>query len=262
MCRFKSGVVFKNRVVLAPDGNESHSDLLEGLGIKDDYLNASTLFVRVELTPKNNNKAIPVQDWEYKVDQDVKPDWFKKDPDRYEQEFRMAVEEYIKAKNLIICCGYAWTAIKEDEQGTYYLMDGTLGKFEFGENNNYTNSKVRNMLNNSELTRELKTRFGDDLVSIRTNLLSLDGLDDYGEVNGDVLAIPTLDLYRDCRKNISNLDQFWWLATPDSTPSGCGSGNVQVVESDGYVGYDWCGGYGAVRPFFILKSSIFVSENN
>lgn len=76
MCSFKSGVIFKNRVVLAPDGNESHSDLLESLGIRDDYLSASTLFVRVELTPKNNNKAMPVQDWEYIVDQDIKPDWF------------------------------------------------------------------------------------------------------------------------------------------------------------------------------------------
>ena len=83
MCSFKSGVIFKNRVVLAPDGNESHSDLLESLGIRDDYLSASTLFVRVELTPKNNNKAMPVQDWEYIVDQDIKPDWFKKDPDKY-----------------------------------------------------------------------------------------------------------------------------------------------------------------------------------
>ena len=156
MCRFKSGVIFKNRVVLAPDGNESHSGLLESLGIRDDYLSASTLFVRVELTPKNNNKAMPVQDWEYIVDQDIKPDWFKKDPDKYEQKFRMAVEEYIKAKNLLICCGYAWIAIKEDEQGTYYLMDGTLGNFEFGENNNYANSKVRNMLNNSELVKNNK----------------------------------------------------------------------------------------------------------
>ena len=84
----------------------------------------------------------------------------------------------------------------------------------------------------------------------------------YGEVSGDILAIPTLDLYRDCRKNISNLDQSWWLATPNSTPSGCGSGGVRVVNSGGDVYYGWCVGYGAVRPFFILKSSIFVSENN
>ena len=35
MCKFKSGIIFKNRVVLTPEGNESHSDLLDSLGIED-----------------------------------------------------------------------------------------------------------------------------------------------------------------------------------------------------------------------------------
>ena len=35
MCNFKSGIILKNRVVLAPEGNESHSDLLENLGIEE-----------------------------------------------------------------------------------------------------------------------------------------------------------------------------------------------------------------------------------
>ena len=37
MCNFKSGIILKNRVVLAPEGNESHSDLLESLGIEDTH---------------------------------------------------------------------------------------------------------------------------------------------------------------------------------------------------------------------------------
>ena len=32
MCRFKSAIIFKNRVVLAPTYNDSHSDMLERLG--------------------------------------------------------------------------------------------------------------------------------------------------------------------------------------------------------------------------------------
>lgn len=35
MCQFKSGIISKNRVFLTPEGNESHSDLLEILGIED-----------------------------------------------------------------------------------------------------------------------------------------------------------------------------------------------------------------------------------
>ena len=34
MCEFKSGIIFKNRVELAPLGNESHSSLLENLGVE------------------------------------------------------------------------------------------------------------------------------------------------------------------------------------------------------------------------------------
>lgn len=35
MCNFKSGIILKNKVVLAPEGNESHSGLLERLGIEE-----------------------------------------------------------------------------------------------------------------------------------------------------------------------------------------------------------------------------------
>ena len=45
MCRFKSGIIFKNRIVLAPEWNESHSDLLESLGNEDTRENAMTKFV-------------------------------------------------------------------------------------------------------------------------------------------------------------------------------------------------------------------------
>ena len=48
MCQFKSGIILKNKVVLAPEGNDSHSDLLESLGIEDDRMNAMKVFVRAE----------------------------------------------------------------------------------------------------------------------------------------------------------------------------------------------------------------------
>lgn len=51
MCRFKSGVILKNKVVVAPGENDSHSDLLESLGIADNYIGATKTFVRAELVP-------------------------------------------------------------------------------------------------------------------------------------------------------------------------------------------------------------------
>ena len=47
MCQFKSGVILKSKVVIAPGENDSQSDLLESLGIKDDYLNATKTFVQI-----------------------------------------------------------------------------------------------------------------------------------------------------------------------------------------------------------------------
>lgn len=253
MCQFKSGIILKSRVVLAPEWNDSHSDLLESLGIEDNHLNASKTFVRAELIPKDDNKATDIKEWKYKVDQDIVPDWYEKDPGKYEQEFREAVSEYMRERITVIC-GMTWTKIKEDENGTYYLLDGILECSEFGKNNNYAESYIRKKLNNGNLVNKLKEKFGDRLTPISTNLLSLDGLDDYGTVEGDVLAIPTIDLYRECRKYIPKINKWWWLATPNSTSSGCGSGGVQYVYSVGDVDYCWCSGIGGVRPFFILKA--------
>lgn len=79
MCQFKSGIILKNKVVLAPEGNDSHSNLLESLGIEDDRMNAMKVFVRAELLPPNGNKAVPVDEWNFNVDQDITPDWFDED---------------------------------------------------------------------------------------------------------------------------------------------------------------------------------------
>ena len=258
MCQFKSGIILKNKVVLAPDGNESHSDLLKSLGIEDNYMNSSKTFIRAELIPKDGNKALPVNEWTFKVDQDITPDWYDEDPKKYETEFRDAVREYMKTymenHNVVEILGRFWTPIKRDGNRIYYLLDGFFMKSEFGKNNNYANSFIREKLNNSDLAKELKEKFGDKLVPITTDLLSLDGLDDYGKVEGDILAIPTLDLYRECRKYIPKVNNWWWLATPDSTPSGFGSDGVRCVNSYGCVNCDWYDNCEAVRPFFILES--------
>lgn len=257
MCRFKSAIILKNKVVLAPEGNESHSNLLNSLNIEDNNMNAMKVFVRAELIPKDGNKTTSIDEWIYKVDQDITPNWYDEDPKRYENEFRESVktymEEYIKNKNIVTIDNKFWIPIKRDGNRVYYLMDGYIEKYIFGTNNNYKDSYIRENLNNSDLAKNLKDRFRDKLVSIKTNLLSLDGLDDYGTIDGDILAIPTIALYRECRKNITNLDTWWWLATPNSTPSGYSSDDVQYVYSNGGVDCSWYSGCKAVRPFFILE---------
>ena len=93
MCRFKSGIILKNKVVVAPGENDSHSDLLESLGINDDYFGATNVFVRAELVPVNNEWWIdPAEEpdkWRFVVDQDMRPEWF--DESKHEKIFREAV---------------------------------------------------------------------------------------------------------------------------------------------------------------------------
>ena len=129
----------------------------------------------------------------------------------------------------------------------------------FGPNNNWKKGKVRNSLNGDYL-KELAGEFGDEnIVAHTVNLTSLDGLKDYGE-SVDKVSILDINQYRRYRKNLMEApDCFWFLATPDSTPSGCGEYNVLHVASDGDVGVDMCCSEMHARPYFILDSSVLVT---
>lgn len=256
MCQFKSGIILKNRVVLTPEGNESHSDLLESLEIADTHINAAKTFVRAELIPKDNDRMSNVKNWRYKVDQDIVPDWYEKDPERYEQKFKNAVEKYMEEwkKNFKFICGHYWTSVA-DGNLTYYFMNGILKKSEFGKTNNYADSYVRNDLINSELAEELKEEFGDKLVPISLDITSMDGFKDYGSVEGDILAIPNIQLLMKFGESIPLIDNWYWLANPNQTPKRNDARCVQCVDSCGNVNYcDCIWDVRGVRPFFILQS--------
>lgn len=254
MCEFKSGIIFKNRVELAPLGNESHSSLLENLGVEDNEFNATKKFVRAELMPPNKDIIISdISKWKYRVDQDIVPEWYSNDSERYEQEFRDSVKDFMD-KNFTEEFGYYWTNIEMDGK-KYHFMYGILACKNFGRNNNYTESSVREYLEGCKLTKYIKDKYGNSIVSFENNLLSMDGFDDYGVVKDDVLSILNFDLFRKCGNRLPLIDCPYWLSTPNQTPSRKDSSHVQIVHSGGIVGYDVCcwGDYG-IRPFFITES--------
>ena len=92
MCKLKSGIVLKNRVFV-PE-YDSHTEMLEELGIKDDYLNASKTFVRVELSPTDGDVFSDIDTWKLNVDQDIMPEWY--DEDIYKPQVVKAVKEWAK----------------------------------------------------------------------------------------------------------------------------------------------------------------------
>ena len=139
------------------------------------------------------------------------------------------------------------------------LKKNSLKKMKFGSNNNYNGCDIDKYLCDEYLL-ELEEKFGkSNIVEHEVDLLSLDGEDDYGQITRKV-SILTLDEYRHNKKVIKNyINEWFWLCTPDSTPSGCGSGCVQCVNSGGHVRYSWFDDCRAVRPRFVLASSIFES---
>ena len=92
MCKLKSAIILKDRIFM-PD-YDSHSKMLEELGITDDYINASKVFVRAELVPENGDAFSDIDNWKFSVDQDITPKWF--DEKDCAERMRKAVKEWAK----------------------------------------------------------------------------------------------------------------------------------------------------------------------
>ena len=92
MCKLKSAIILKDRIFM-PD-YDSHSKMLEELKITDDYINASKVFVRAELSPENGDVFSDIDGWKLEVDQDITPEWF--DEKDCAERMRKAVKEWAK----------------------------------------------------------------------------------------------------------------------------------------------------------------------
>ena len=253
MCKMFSGIVTKAGVTLAPFENQSHSDLLEKMGIEDSRFNAMKKFVRLELVPPNGIITSNIDSYVLKVDQDIVPDWYENDKEKYEQEMRDAVKKMLD-DNYEDICGYYWVPVKRDNK-TYHVMLGNLKFMRFGDNNNYVESDVRKYLVDSDLLKKLKDKFGDKLSPIELDLTSMDGFKDYGSISEDYLSIMNIDVLRDLGEELPLTERWYWLATPNQTPKRKDASYVRIVRSVGDVLCSVCRWLeGGVRPFFITES--------
>ena len=86
----------------------------------------------------------------------------------------------------------------------------------------------------------------------------MDGQTEYAHCK-DKISILTVDEYRKYRKFLPNMDKWWWLITPWSTPYNDYFKSVAVVSSSGNVDDYYCDFDYGVRPVCIFSSSIFES---
>lgn len=80
--------------MIAEGSDDSHSALLKNIGIEDTTENAMTKFVRAELLPPNNEWWTEPDTWQVHIDQDITPEWFDTDKEKYYAVFRAAVKEW------------------------------------------------------------------------------------------------------------------------------------------------------------------------
>ena len=156
-----------------------------------------------------------------------------------------------------------WIVLDKTDDGVICLTkDFVYTHTQFDSSiNNYANSSIRKL--NKAFAQKLIDEVGKrGLCDIELDLLSLDGLDDYGTVT-DKVGLLTIDMYRKYNSIIEkyHVNNWWWLATPWSTPHRGYALHVCNVRGGDSVSYDDCDYYGAVRPFCIFSSSIFPVPN-
>ena len=132
---------------------------------------------------------------------------------------------------------------------------------EFGKNNNFDGSYADKHC--KEFEKKLAKIIGsENIIEHKVDLTADDGLKCYGTIRRKV-SLLTTDLYRRYVEILDEhkLDAWWWLATPHSTPKHCDYNWVKCVAPSGGICDDYYFNCSiGVRPFCILKSSIFVSE--
>ena len=136
-----------------------------------------------------------------------------------------------------------------------------LFRSRFGDNNDLRQSNVIKKLEDEFLPKIIEAVGEENLCIIKTDLTTLDGLKNYG-IMESFISLPTLDFYRANAEIFGKhkADRWWWLATPESARPHSSPDWALCVSPSGSIIYDGCGiGNNGVRPFCILKSSIFES---
>ena len=156
--------------------------------------------------------------------------------------------------------GITWRILDKLEEGYLVISDGFYGvSREFDDSsNNWDSSDLRNELN-TDLRKKIEDSVGEGaLLKFTRDLLSMDGQAEYGTCE-DYVSLLTVDEYRKYRKYLPNMQEWWWLITPNTTPCNNNSSWVQVVSPSGNFDDDFYDGSRGVRPVCIFSSSIFES---
>ena len=114
----------------------------------------------------------------------------------------------------------------------------------------------------TKFLKVLATEVGaENIVEHTVDLITDDGRKDYGTVTDKISLLTTTQF----REFIEILDKYnpgrwWWTATALSSKTWTDC--VRCVLFDGILYFSYCDFCGGVHPFYILKSSISVSDED
>lgn len=167
----------------------------------------------------------------------------------------------VKDGEIFTIAGMEFIKFPKTDVGTPVVMKDAAFRSRFGGNNDLRSSDVLKSMTEKILPKIAETVGAENVCTFKTDLITMDGLKPYGELESRI-SLPTLDFYR---ANVEifdrhRLNDWWWLATPESAEPHYDPTWVLCFSPSGSIyGSHYYHGSG-VRPFLILKSSIFGSS--
>lgn len=192
--------------------------------------------------------------------------YFENELSRLNKEFADYKKKYIGTPEIgkvIELAGMDWLILDKTEKGYFAILNGFDEKERTFDStsNNWITSKLRNELN-ARFLKKITDELGKDaVIEFDRDLLSMDGQTEYGHCK-DKISFLTVDEYRKYRKLLPNMDKWWWLLTPWSTPVNDFSTTSTVVSPSGFICNFNCDFENGVRPVCIFSSSIFESGSD
>ena len=147
-----------------------------------------------------------------------------------------------------------YIALGHSAETTALITKDFVKEMEFGKDNNYRTSKVRDYLNGPFFDNLADAVGRENVIMHNVNLTADDGTN-VGKFCRDHVSLLTTELYRRYRQYLPAYGKWWWLATPVSDYKDY-AGHVCGVRSNGVLSWGGSGCCGGVRPFCILNSSI------
>ena len=152
--------------------------------------------------------------------------------------------------------------LEHEDEGTKVISKDLWGKSrKFGDSKNYITSSLREFIE-KEVYPKIAAVVGDEnVIEYEVDLTALDGGNDFGTIKCKVSPIPFMEARKYFHLLVNeDLPDWWWTLTSWNSGKRGYEKSLAVVSPSGDINGNFYYLGNGVRPFGILRSSIFVSK--